>query len=74
MSSSAKSTHLDTIVNGVGGFVVNGEAMGDWGGTSVSSAGDVNDDGLGDLIIGARYADLTDRNNCSIRQSRWHCH
>jgi hypothetical protein len=35
------------------GFVINGESMDDFSGFSVSSAGDVNGDGLDDLIIGA---------------------
>jgi hypothetical protein len=41
----------------LGGFVINGEAAGDASGCSVSSAGDVNGDGLDDLIVGAVYAD-----------------
>ncbi|VVM17633.1 RTX toxins and related Ca2+-binding proteins [uncultured Gammaproteobacteria bacterium] len=43
--------------NPLGGFVINGEAAGDASGCSVSSAGDVNGDGLDDLIVGAVYAD-----------------
>ncbi|WP_195910111.1 integrin alpha, partial [Bathymodiolus azoricus thioautotrophic gill symbiont] len=43
--------------NPTGGFVINGEAAYDWSGWSVSSAGDVNGDGLDDLIVGASYAD-----------------
>ncbi|HRF57323.1 MAG TPA: FG-GAP-like repeat-containing protein, partial [Campylobacterales bacterium] len=42
------------IVAGTGGFVINAEAAGDTSGFSVSSAGDVNGDGLADLIVGAK--------------------
>ena len=44
-------------LNGSNGFQINGELAGDQAGFSVASAGDINGDGLGDLIIGARYAD-----------------
>ena len=33
-----------------------GEAAGDWFGSSVASAGDVDNDGFDDLIVGARFA------------------
>ena len=42
--------------NNDGGFVINGVSEGDQSGSSVSGAGDVNGDGLDDLIIGARLA------------------
>jgi hypothetical protein len=39
-----------------GGFVINGESKNDHSGYSVSNAGDVNGDGLDDLIVGAYLA------------------
>ncbi|MDA9159314.1 flagellin, partial [Rhodobacteraceae bacterium] len=36
-----------------GGFVINGDSEGDYSGYSVRGAGDVNGDGLDDLIVGA---------------------
>jgi hypothetical protein len=49
--------NLSAIESGVGGFVINGENSDDVSGASVSSAGDVNGDGLDDLIVGA-YQDI----------------
>ncbi|SHE22346.1 Flagellar hook-length control protein FliK [Bathymodiolus brooksi thiotrophic gill symbiont] len=53
--------NLSTI--GTGGFVINGESKDDRSSSSVSNAGDVNGDGLDDLIVGAHYADLSDKSN-----------
>ena len=50
------SISLATI-NGTNGFRIDGVNSGDYSGCSVSGAGDVNGDGLSDLIIGARRAD-----------------
>ena len=44
-------------LDGSNGFVINGINSGDFSGTSVSSAGDVNGDGIADIIIGANFAD-----------------
>jgi hypothetical protein len=48
--------NLSVVASGTGGFVINGENAGDLSGSSVSTAGDVNGDGLDDLIVGARMA------------------
>jgi Ca2+-binding RTX toxin-like protein len=55
-SGFSASLNLSTL-NGSNGFAINGIAVFDLSGWSVSSAGDVNGDGFDDLIIGARYAD-----------------
>lgn len=46
-------------LNGSNGFVISGTATDDYSGVSVSGAGDVNGDGLDDLIIGASGADFS---------------
>ncbi|ABA58553.1 Integrins alpha chain [Nitrosococcus oceani ATCC 19707] len=43
-------------LDGSNGFALNGIAAGDRSGSSVSGAGDVNGDGLDDIVIGARFA------------------
>ena len=47
---------LEQLANGNNGFVLQGVAAGDYSGSSVSGAGDINGDGLSDLIIGAYCA------------------
>ncbi|WP_139458934.1 beta strand repeat-containing protein [Bathymodiolus thermophilus thioautotrophic gill symbiont] len=59
--TNGTAVNLSAVASGTGGFVMNGESAGDWSGFSVSSAGDVNGDGLGDLIIGAYFATPDDR-------------
>ncbi|MEM6713865.1 MAG: Ig-like domain-containing protein [Cyanobacteria bacterium P01_C01_bin.147] len=44
-------------LDGTNGFVINGVEPGDGSGLSVSDAGDINGDGIDDLIIGAPFAD-----------------
>jgi len=43
-------------LNGSNGFVLNGEAENDLSGSAVSNAGDINGDGIDDLVIGSHYA------------------
>ena len=50
------SINLGDIAGGTGGFVINGQTGADTSGRSVSAAGDVNADGIDDLIIGALAA------------------
>ncbi|MGZ0171721.1 MAG: tail fiber protein, partial [Planctomycetales bacterium] len=50
------SINLGTL-SGLSGFRINGAAAYDETGKSVASAGDVNGDGIDDVVIGAPYAD-----------------
>jgi ELWxxDGT repeat protein len=56
-----EAVNLDDIAAGRGGFKIIGEASGDNAGRSVSSAGDVNGDGLTDLLVGASGNDAAGR-------------
>jgi VCBS repeat-containing protein len=60
-SSSLELSSLD----GSNGFVINGINRGDEFGSSVSGAGDINGDGIDDLIIGAPEADPNSHNSGS---------
>ncbi|BBD68278.1 hemolysin-type calcium-binding region [Nostoc commune NIES-4072] len=53
---SSGSLNLSDL-NGTNGFLINGIRSNDFSGQSVSNAGDINNDGIDDLIIGAQYAD-----------------
>jgi hypothetical protein len=54
----ANNTAINLSAIGTGGFVINGENEMEWSGYSASTAGDVNGDGLDDLIVGAFQANL----------------
>jgi len=50
---------LTDVAGGMGGFAVDGEPSSGYAGDSVSSAGDMNGDGLDDILIGAGEAGPT---------------
>ena len=58
---SASPSDVDLLALGSSGFRIDGAAPGDHSGTSVASAGDVNRDGLADVIVGAPDADPSSR-------------
>ena len=51
--SDNTAVNLSSVKNNIGGFVIKGENAQDKVGVSVSSGGDINGDGIGDIIIGA---------------------
>ncbi|HSW21321.1 MAG TPA: cadherin domain-containing protein, partial [Burkholderiaceae bacterium] len=55
--SSGAGIDLSAVEAGTGGFVINGQGANDQSGGSVAAAGDVNGDGLADLIVGASNGD-----------------
>ncbi len=56
-SGSTRGTLDLTAPAATDGFVIRGDSAGDRAGRSVSGAGDVNGDGIDDLIVGAPYGD-----------------
>lgn len=59
--------NFSTIVAGLGsGFVINGQNADDNSGLSVSAVGDINGDGLTDLIVGAPKADPNGNSEAGI--------
>ena len=58
--SGTSAVELSAVAAGSGGFVLNGARRGGPGGPRVAGAGDVNGDGLADLLVGAAFATPTE--------------
>ena len=56
-TNSSSNINLDAVANGTGGFLIRGESINDHAGYNVNAAGDINGDGLADLLVGAPFAD-----------------
>jgi len=56
------ASYIGRDLDGVDGFSINGTATDEEAGASVSRAGDINGDGIDDLIVGAFYASPTAQN------------
>ncbi len=70
LSASAPLSAQDTfelgLLNGSNGFVINGEDSADLLGIAVSGVGDINGDGIDDLLIGANDAEIGNGDNNGI--------
>lgn len=55
----SKSVFNLSEINGTNGIVINGTDSDDYLGTSVSNIGDINNDGIDDVVIGAPLANAT---------------
>ena len=69
-SSAGFNASLDLSgLDGANGFVLNGVDVVDYSGLSVSGAGDINGDGVDDLLIGAYNADAGPNGNDRVGES-----
>jgi FG-GAP repeat len=64
-SAAFAATMSLSTLNGTNGFRLDGVLIGDGSGTDVAAAGDINGDGIADLIVGAPTADPTGTNSGS---------
>ena len=66
IAPSSKIAGANDTFMGTGGFVINGGASGDQAGFNVQGAGDLNGDGLADLLVSAPYTDLNGSNSGGV--------
>ncbi len=64
--AGGQAVELAAIAAGDGGFVMRGVHGGDGSGWSVAGAGDVNGDGLADVIVGAPFVDDATENGDAV--------
>ena len=58
--TSGAPVELAEVAEGAGGFAIDGLSAFEWAGASVAMAGDVNGDGLDDVLVGAPFATVGD--------------
>ena len=61
--TSQSTVQLSSVANGTGGFVIRGQSSGNQAGSTVAGVGDVNGDGVADILIGAPGVLDNDNNN-----------
>lgn len=61
--TSGTAVKLNDVTNGVGGFLMHGVFQGDEAGSSVAGLGDVDGDGLSDVLVGSPLANAVSAND-----------
>ena len=74
--TNVEAVNLSSVAAGTGGFVILGRGfddqtngVGPYSNSNVSAAGDVNGDGLADLIVGEQYAETIDNTRANAGRS-----